>query len=186
MASLISYLKRSLTRLLILLPVLLVGLSINPMPATAAYPSDFADQTAKDLNPDLHGQNLQNKEFVKYSLSGFDLSDANLSGSFFSVSNLRNANLSGANLSDVIAYATRFDNADLSDANLQGADLMKSVFKGANIDGADFSDAMLDRAEQKALCERATGKTFDSLACGGISDGYVPASEIANKFNPGS
>ncbi len=170
---------------MILLPVL-VGLIISPLPVNALYPSDFNDQTAKDLNPDLHGQNLQKKEFVKYSLSGFDLSEADLSGSFFSVSNLKNANLRGANLQDVIAYATRFDNADLSGANLRGADLMKSFFNGAVIDGTDFSDAVLDKSQQKALCERASGITFDSLDCAGLSEGYVPASESANKFNPGS
>ncbi len=156
------------------------------MPVNALYPSDFNDQTAKDLNSNLHGENLQGKEFVKYSLSGFDLSDANLTGSFFSVSSLKNANLSGANLQDVIAYATRFDNADLSGANLRGADLLKSNFKGAKIDGADFSDALLDRSQQEDLCSRASGITYDSLNCAALSDAYVPASESVNSFNPGS
>ena len=180
MASLISSLKRTLTRLLILLPVL-VALSISPLSADALYPTDTVDS----FDRDLHGQNLQNNEFVKYDFAGADLSDADLTGSYFSVTNARNANFRGATLKNVIAYATRFDNADLSNANLSGADLMKSVFKGANIDGADFTDAMLDRVEQKALCERATGKTAESLQCGAISNGYVPASEGENKFNPG-
>ena len=94
--------------------------------------------------------------------------------------------MSGANFKGVIAYATRFDNANLSNTNFSGADLLKSKFPGATIDGADFTDSLLDRSQQKALCERATGKTAESLKCGSISAGYVPASEGENKFNPGT
>ena len=182
MASLISSLKRSLTRLLILVPVL-IGLSISPMSVDALYPTDTSDSA---VARDLHGQNLQNNEYVKYDLSGADLSDADLTGAFFSVSSLQNANLNGAKLNGVIAYATRFDNANLSNASLNGADLLKSKFPGANIDGADFTDALLDRSAQKELCQRASGKTAESLKCSSISSGYVPASEGQNKFNPGS
>ncbi len=165
MASLISSVKRSLTKLLILLPVL-IGLSISPMSAGALYPSDPSSVDVLDTS--LHGQNLQNTEYVKYDLSGKDLGDADLSGSFFSVTNARNANFRGANLKDVIAYATRFDNADLSGAVLTNAVLDKSVFDGAAIEGADFTGAVLDLPQQKSLCERATGKTFDSLDCNGL------------------
>ena len=153
------------------------------MSADALYPTDTSDSS---VGRDLHGQNLQNTEYVKYDLSGADLSDTDLSGAFFSVSSLQNANLSGANFKGVIAYATRFDNADLSNTNLSGADLLKSKFPGANIDGADFTDALLDRSQQRALCERASGKTAESLKCNSLSAGYVPASEGQNKFNPGT
>ncbi len=164
---------------------LILALSINPISAGALYPSDPSSVDGVDTN--LHGQNLRNQEYVKYDLSGKDLGDADLSGSFFSVANLENANLSGANLQNVIAYATRFDNADLSGANLSGADLMKSFFNGANIDGADFSDAVLDLSQQKVLCERASGKTFESLKCDSLNaEQYVPASLSSNEFNPGS
>ena len=157
MASLISSLKRSLSRLLILLPVIL-GLTLGPVSVGALYPSDP---------------------------SSVDTLDADLSGSYFSVSSLKNANLRGANLQNVIAYATRFDNADLSDANLSGAELLKSVFNGAIIEGTDFSDAVLDLPQVKSLCERATGKTAESLQCSELNQSYVPASKGENKFNPG-
>ena len=183
MASLISSLKRSLSKLLILLPVI-IGLTVSPFAVDALYPSDPSSVDALDTS--LHGQNLQNTEYVKYDLSGRDLGDADLSGSYFSVSNLQEADLRGANMQNVIAYATRFDNADLSNANFSGADLLKSFFNGANIDGADFSDAVLDLNQQKSLCERASGKTFDSLQCSGLNTSYVPASESENKLNPGS
>ena len=154
---------------------------ISPMSVGALYPSDPSSVDVLDTN--LHGQNLQNTEYVKYDLSGKDLGDADLSGSFLSVTNARNANFSGANLKDVIAYAVRFDNADLSNANFNGAELLKSRFDGATIDGADFTDAVLDKPQQQSLCERATGKTAESLQCGAISDGYVPDSEEQNTFN---
>ena len=178
MASLFSSLKRSLTRLLILVPVIL-GLCLSPMSVGATYPSDFSRQ---DVSLDLHGQDLQNREFVKYDLYGFDLSDADLRGAYFSVSNAQKANLRGANLEDVIAYATRFDNADLTGTILRNADLLKSRFDNAVIEGADFSDANLDLSQQKDLCKRASGKnpktgveTYDSLECRGLGDSYAPA-----------
>tara|TARA_B100000700_G_C14961226_1_gene816582 strand:- start:1002 stop:1481 length:480 start_codon:yes stop_codon:yes gene_type:complete len=155
---------------MILVPVLL-ALCISPISVGALYPTDTSDA---DVNRDLHGQNLQNTEYVKYDLSGADLSNADFTGSYFSVASVKNANLSGATLKGVIAYATRFDNADLTNVNFTGADLLKSVFTGATIDGADFTDAMLDRSQQKSLCERATGKTSESLQCASISSGYVP------------
>ena len=182
MASLISSLKKSLTRLFVLVPVL-VALSISPMSASALYPSD--PSSVDGLDTSLHGQKLQNTEYVKYDLSSKDLGDADLTGAYFSVSSLKNSDLTGANLTNVIAYATRFDNADLTNANFTGAELLKSRFDGATIEGTDFTDAVLDKPQQKLLCKVATGKTAESLECGAISTGYVPASEGQNTFNPG-
>ena len=165
-----------------MLPVVL-GLTLTPLSANALYPSD--PSSVESLDTSLHGQKLQNTEYVKYDLSGKDLGDADLTGSYFSVSSLKNADLSGANLTNVIAYASRFDNANLSNANFTGAELLKSIFDGAIIDGANFTDAVLDKPQQKSLCERASGKTAETLQCGSISSGYVPASEGQNTFNPG-
>ncbi len=126
----------------------------------------------QDLQPDMHGRNLQQQEFLKSSLVGFDLSGSDLRGAVFNGSDLQGANLSGADLEDVVAFASHFENSDLSGAVLRNAMLMQSHFKGAQIEGADFSDAVLDLKEQKALCKRASGTnartgiaTFDSLAC---------------------
>ena len=183
MDSLISSFKRSLTRLFILIPVL-VSLSISPLSVSALYPSD--PSSVETLDTSLHGQKLQNQEYVKYDLSGKDLGEADFTGSYFSVSSLKGSDLTGANMTNVIAYATRFDNANLTNVNLTGAELLKSVFDGATIDGTDFTDAVLDRSQQKNLCKVATGNTADSLGCNTTSAGYVPASEGQNKFNPGT
>ena len=72
-----------------------------------------------------------------------------------------------------------FRNVNFSHANLSNSD------PPYVLDGADFTGATLDLPQQKALCARATGKTSESLQCGGLNQAYVPASKEQNKFNPG-
>jgi len=154
--------------------VLLVGVSLAAVaPAQAITAPELRSQrSAQDLQPDMHGRNLQQQEFLKADLSSFNLSDSDLRGAVFNTANLQQADLSGADLEDAVAFATRFDNADLSGAVLRNAMLMNSKFAGAVIEGADFTDAVLDLPQQKALCARASGTnprtgadTRESLAC---------------------
>ncbi len=142
-------------------------------PAEAITAPELRGQRAlQDLQPDMHGRTLQQAEFLKASLGGYDFSEADLRGAVFNNSDLREADLHGANLEDVVAYASRFDDSDLSGAVLRNGMLMQSHFRGARIEGADFTDAVLDLPEQKALCARASGTnaitgavTRDSLGC---------------------
>jgi uncharacterized protein YjbI with pentapeptide repeats len=154
--------------------LLLLSLSVaGAAPALAITAPELRGQrSVKDLQPDMHGRNLQQQEFLKAEMAGFDLSDTDLRGAVFNTTNLQNTNLRGADLEDAVAFATRFDNADLSGAVLRNAMLMNSKFAGAVIEGADFTDAVLDLPQQKALCARASGSnprtgvdTRDSLAC---------------------
>ena len=182
MVSIFSSLHKSFKRLFIFLP-LFFGLLLNPISANALYPSD--PSSVDVLKGNLHGEDLQNTEYVKYDLSGQDLGETNLQGAYMSVTTAKNASFKGSNMDGLIAYATRFDNADLSDAVITNADLLKSFFDGANIDGTDFTDSNLDLSQRKALCSRATGTnpktgvdTLDSLECTGLR-GYVPATPEA-------
>jgi uncharacterized protein YjbI with pentapeptide repeats len=165
-------LARLLVGLGVVLPMLLGLVTAAPMAGAITAPELRSQRSLQDLQPDMHGRNLQQQEFLKASLEGYDLSDTDLRGAVFNTANLQNANLRGADLEDAVAFASRFDGADLSGAVLRNAMLMNSKFAGAVIEGADFTDAVLDLPQQKALCGRASGTnprtgvdTRDSLAC---------------------
>lgn len=166
-------LRRALGALLLGLVLLVLPLSLGASRALAITAPELRGQRSlQDLQPDMHGRNLQQQEFLKANLEGYDLSGSDLRGAVFNNSNLQKANLSGADLEDVVAYASRFDGSDLRDAVLRNGMLMQSHFREASIEGADFTDAVLDLPERKALCARAAGTnsrtgiaTRDSLEC---------------------
>ena len=154
--------------------MLLVLLLQWPRAANAiTAPELRGSKSMQDLSSDMHGRNLQQKEFLKMDLEGTDFSQSDLRGSVFNTTQLQDSNFSGADLRDVVAFSSRFDRADLTQARLDNGMLLQSKFTDAQIDGADFSNAVLDQPQIKQLCARATGvneqsglSTADSLGCG--------------------
>jgi len=158
----------------LLLPLLLVAGSWFPTAAAEAItaPELRSFSALQDLEPDMHGRDLRQQEFLKASMRDVDLHDADLRGAVFNSSDLRGADLRDADLRDVVAYATRFETADLRGALLADAMLLQSRFEDARIENADFSDAVIDRAERRRLCATARGRhpltgvdTRESLGC---------------------
>ncbi|MEB3322826.1 MAG: pentapeptide repeat-containing protein [Synechococcaceae cyanobacterium] len=152
---------------------LLAVLAGPTAPALAITAPELRAQRAlQELEPDMHGRNLRQQEFLKAQMQDFDLHGADLRGAVFNGSDLRGADLRDADLGGVVAFASRFEGADLRGALLSDAMLLQSHFEGALIDGADFTGAVLDRPELKRLCAHAAGlhprtgvATRDSLGC---------------------
>lgn len=150
-----------------------LALLLFPQPALAGSSSlirafDDVVVTGKDFT----GQDLKEAEFAGEKLQDANFTEADLRGTVFNGCRLDNANFQKSDFSDGIAYLSNFKDADLRNMVLTEAMLLRSKFDGANIEGADFSYAILDRAQQKKLCERASGTnsitgvdTLESLQC---------------------
>ncbi|MFN9547303.1 MAG: pentapeptide repeat-containing protein [Cyanobacteriota bacterium] len=155
-----------------LLLALLLVLSAVPTAWAITAPELRGQRALQQIEPDMHGRNLQQQEFLKSDLAGVDLHGADLRGAVFNGSNLKGADLRDVDLQDAVVFASRLEQADLRGALLRNAMLMQSRFGDARIANADFSGAVLDRAQRRALCARAEGihpgtgvTTKDSLEC---------------------
>jgi uncharacterized protein YjbI with pentapeptide repeats len=110
----------------------------------------------------LTGADLSEADLFEADLSGAHLDDANLSGAYLryailSKAHLDDANLSGAGLRYAILsranlffanlFFANLSEAKLSGAVLKGADLSKANLTSANLSGADLSGADLSRAD---------------------------------------
>ena len=120
--------------LLSAIAMLLVLLLQWPGAANAiTAPELRGSKSMQDLSSDMHGRNLQLKEFLKMNLEGTDFSQSDLRGSVFNTIQLQDSNFSGADLRDVVAFSSRFDRADLTQARLDNGMLLQSKFTDAQI-----------------------------------------------------
>lgn len=155
----------------LVLVALVVGVGAGAALAITA-PELRGQRAIQQIESDMHGRNLRQQEFLKSDLAGVDLHESDLRGAVFNGSNLQGADLRAVDLQDAVVYASRLEGSDLRGALLRNAMLMQSRFRDARIADADFSGAVLDRAQRRALCERAEGThpqtgvlTRDSLEC---------------------
>jgi len=155
-----------------LLLALVVVLGGAPAARAITAPELRGQRAFQQIEPDMHGRNLRQQEFLKSDLAGVDFHGADLRGAVINGSNLQGADLRDVDLQDAVVFASRLDQADLRGALLRNAMLMQSRFADARIANADFSGAVLDRAQRRALCVRAEGThpqtgvtTKDSLEC---------------------
>ena len=95
-----------------------------------------------DVAPDLSGANLSAGLYRKGKLFG-----ANLSGTDFRRSNMREADLHASNLSNADLSKTNLSKANLDQTNLTSAELAKAVLNGATLRAADLSGADLEKAD---------------------------------------
>jgi len=95
----------------------------------------------------LTGMNLSGADLKETNLQGADLREADLSGANLSEADLSGADLRGANLIEVDLSEADLSGADLSEADLSGADLSEANLIEANLSRADLSGADLIGAD---------------------------------------
>src|SRR5215217_3551987 len=112
----------------------------------------------------LTGADLSDADLGEANLSGNDLGEANLSGAYLRYAILSEANLSGANLSDAVLSGADLSRADLTSADLSGATFTPANLSDANLSGADLSEADLSEADlSEADLSRAKGMSNEEL-----------------------
>jgi len=133
----------------------------------------------------IGGADLSGGIFNQTFFTSTDLREANLSGAElvraeFSNANLAGADLSGANMEKAAATRADFSGADLSNANLASAEFSRSNFTRANVTGAEFNASEMNRSDfteadltgaNMAKAELARVILIDAVVSG-VSFGY--------------
>jgi uncharacterized protein YjbI with pentapeptide repeats len=104
----------------------------------------------------LSGANLSGANLLHVNLSGTKLLRADLSGANLNYANLSRADLSRTDLSEANLREADLSNANLRHATLSGTMLLKADLREANLGQADLSGANLSRADlSRAFPDRA-------------------------------
>jgi uncharacterized protein YjbI with pentapeptide repeats len=118
---------------------------------------------------DLRNANLTR---LSFSLSGVDLSNANLSGVDLKHLDLSGSDLSNANLARADLYGTNLSNANLENVNFDGARLARANLKEANLSKAKLNNANLRDANLTGatFCRTLTPSGIDNSGCYYVND----------------
>lgn len=109
-----------------------------------------------EVTPDLSSTNLRSAGCLDITdLSGANLREVDLSGTYmFGISlthaNLFGANLAGADLSRVDLEGANLTNANLSRADLEGSNLRNACLTEANLNHANLANALITTELKKA------------------------------------
>jgi uncharacterized protein YjbI with pentapeptide repeats len=131
---------------------------LDPTPAWASFGERVDYTLTNQAGQDFQGQDLSETSFAGAVARQANFNAADLHGAIFTQGAFAGASFRGANLRDVLMDRVDFTGADFSGALLQGVIASGSSFANAIVTDADFSDAILDRADQVALCRKASGR----------------------------
>lgn len=97
----------------------------------------------KKIKPNLKGAYLKENNLSGYNLSNCNLSYSNLKEAILIDVNFKGADLSYSNMKEAEISDVNFENANLTKANLKEVTLKKESFKGANLTKANLKEAIL-------------------------------------------
>jgi hypothetical protein len=121
-----------------------------------------------DIRPDLSDSSLSGLDLSGANLAEVNLSDAELDGTTLSDANLKMADLSGADLSAVV-----IERADLYKADLTGAFLI-----GADLTGAYLAETSLREADLRGASLRDADLTESDLSSANVDEADLTAANL--------
>lgn len=123
----------------------LIPLLVSTLPVASESPDGSGNMRALGR---CEGCVFDGRDFSRQTLTGIDLSEADLQNVTFDMSRLNlavfeNAVLSNVSFAGANLRGTNFVGARLSDVSFEGADLRGAVFEGASLERTSLDEALL-------------------------------------------
>ena len=136
----------------------------------------------QNISSYFSGSDLRNANLQDVNLRGADLSNANLCGANLWGTNLCGANLSGANLSGANLSRTYLRDAHLHNADLRNSKLRGADLRGAGLINADLSGADLSGAYLKGADLCGANLSGAVLISSSLSNAYLNCVNFRNAY----